>query len=196
MIEIGMKKSFIIFFAAAVFVMILFIAWRQRLSGNVQQAIPAPTESVNTESLTIRSSAFGPGGEIPVNYTCDGNDARPALTISGIPADTKTLGIVMYDPDAPGGTFVHWVAWNIPPETREIPEGPLNPAIMEGTTSFQSVGYLGPCPPSGTHRYVWRLYALRTVLSLDSKTTREGLETAINTYVITQTELTGRYTRK
>lgn len=193
-----MKTSWVVIVGAAVIVGI-FVSiglWQSR-PVETQISLPTPTSGASqNEPFSLKSPAFLSGGFIPVAYTCDGEDLRPALTISGAPAEAKSLAIVMYDPDAPGGTFVHWVAWNIPPETKEIPEGPLNPSIMEGTTSFQSVGYLGPCPPGGTHRYIWRLYALRTVLSLDSKTTRDGLEAAMNTFVLTQTELMGRYTKQ
>lgn len=179
----------------AIFVL---IGWL-RADRVLQQPLPTPTPPPVTqaeEAFALRSSAFDAGDIIPTKYTCDGQDSRPPLSIRGVPEGTQSLAIIMYDPDAPGGTFVHWLAWNIPPEIREIPEGVLPVDIIEGTTSFRSVGYQGPCPPSGTHRYIWRLYALRKILTLESNTTREQLETAINTYVITQTELMARYTKQ
>lgn len=180
-----------------VFVAVFVLIGWLRTSRLQKQTTLSPTpSSQQTEAFELRSSVFSSGGMIPAAYTCDGEDRRPALTINGVPADTQSLAVVMYDPDAPGGTFVHWVTWNIPPETKELAEGPLPAGIMEGMNGFRSVGYQGPCPPSGTHRYIWRLYALRTILTLDKSTTREGLETAINTYVITQTELMGRYTKQ
>ena len=193
-----MKKTWLVIGTTVALVgVFILIGWSRSRRTGVQTILPIPTSVVTeNESFALQSSAFAAGRAIPVVYTCDGSNTRPPLTISGVPQDTKSLAIVMYDPDAPGGTFVHWVAWNIPPETQELPHGSLLPTIMEGTTSYQSVGYQGPCPPSGTHRYVWRLYALRSVLSLDSKATREDLETAINTYVITQTELLGMYTKQ
>lgn len=190
-----MKTVWIITGGAILVILFIAIGWlRSKTPSEPSAAIPTPQPTGN--ALSLKSPAFSEGGSIPAVYTCDGANTRPALTISRVPAETKSFAIVMYDPDAPGGTFVHWVAWNIPPDTRDIPEGPLPAPIMEGTNSFQAVGYLGPCPPSGTHRYIWRLYALRTVLSLDNKASRKDLETAINTFVITQTELVGRYTKQ
>lgn len=177
----------------AVFVL---IGWF-RTNHVLRPSLPTPTPVTQAEeAFALRSSAFNTGDIIPTKYTCDGQDSRPPLSIRGVPEGTQSLAIIMYDPDAPGGTFVHWLAWNIPPEIREIPEGVLPVDIIEGTTSLRSVGYQGPCPPSGTHRYIWRLYALRKILTLESNTTREQLETAINTYVITQTELMARYTKQ
>lgn len=192
-----MKTAWFVTGVAVVIVaFFILIKWftNNRLS---QQPVSLPTPAIQTEeAFELQSSAFPAGGIIPAEYTCDGQDSRPPLTIRGVPPDTKSLAIVMYDPDAPGGTFVHWVAWNIPPETKELPVGPLPEGIKEGVNSFRSVGYQGPCPPSGTHRYIWRLYALRKILTLESNTTREQLETAVNTYVITQTELMARYTKQ
>lgn len=189
-------KSFLIAGSVVAVAVFVLIGWF-RTSQSPQQTMLTPTPSGNqTEAIELRSSAFDAGGAIPVKYTCDAENMRPPLSISGVPEGTQSLAIVMYDPDAPGGTFVHWVAWNIPPETKELAEGPLPAGVMEGTNSFRTVGYRGPCPPNGTHRYIWRLYALRTILTLDKSTTRERLETAINTYVIAQTELMARYTKQ
>lgn len=191
-----MKTKWLGFGGALIVVAVFVVIGWLRTNSLPQQPIPTPTPVSQGEvALSLKSNAFDAGGAIPNKYTCDGGDGRPPLTIQGIPEGTQSLAIIMYDPDAPGGMFVHWIAWNVPPETRELPEGTLPEAIKEGTTSFRSVGYQGPCPPNGTHRYIWRLYALRTVLSLENKTTREDLETAMNTFVITQTELMGRYTR-
>lgn len=192
-----MKTTWLVIAGSLALVVVFVLVGWLRTNRVPQQPLLVPTPATQgEEAFEVRSSAFDSGRAIPTNYTCDGADARPALSITGVPQDTKSFALVMYDPDSPGGTFVHWVAWNISPDMREIPEGPLPAGVMEGTTSFRSVGYQGPCPPSGTHRYIWRLYALRTVLSLDSNTTREDLESSINTYVITQTELMGRYTKK
>lgn len=192
------NKTWIVIAGASVIaVLFIFIAWWRSRPFEKQIFIPTPTGTAGmNDSLTLQSSEFSSGKSIPSVYTCDGTNIRPPLSISGVPQDSKSLAIIMYDPDAPGGTFVHWVAWNIPPEINELASGDLPVNIKEGINSFQVVGYQGPCPPSGTHRYIWRLYALRSVLSLDTKTTREDLESAMNTYVITQTELMGRYTKQ
>lgn len=188
-------KWFVIAGSIVVVAVLVLVGWI-RTSMLPQETKTSPTPSIQTEKFELRSSAFTAGGEIPAVYTCDGEDTRPPLAITGVPSGTQSLAIVMYDPDAPGGTFVHWVAWNIAPDTKQLTGGALPAGVMEGTNSFRSVGYQGPCPPSGTHRYIWRLYALRKILTLESSTTREQLETAINTYVITQTELMGRYTKQ
>ncbi len=181
---------------AAILAVLLIIVVGLQSMRRSQREIAAPTPSSHEqEQFDLASSAFSAGGSIPVKYTCDGENVRPPLSIRNVPSGTKSLAIVMYDPDAPGGNFVHWLAWNISPETKEIQDGTLPEEVTEGTTSYRSVGYQGPCPPGGSHRYVFRMYALRTILSLGNKTTREDLETAINTYVITQTELIGRYTK-
>lgn len=191
------KPWIVIAGASVIAVLFIFIGWWRSQPTEKQIFIPKPSETAGmNDAFTLQSSVFSSGKPIPSVYTCDGTNARPPLSITGVPEDSKSLAIIMYDPDAPGGTFVHWVAWNIPPGTKELPAGPLPAGIVEGTNSFRSMGYQGPCPPSGTHRYIWRLYALRSVLSLDTKTTREDLESAMNTYVITQTELMGIYTKQ
>ena len=111
--------------------------------------------------MELKSSAFEAGGMIPKKYTCDGPDVSPPLSWSDIPAKAKSLALIADDPDAPMGTWVHWVAWNIPPEARGLEEGvpkkdSLPNGMKQGTTDFRSIGYGGPCPPSGTHRYFFK----------------------------------------
>lgn len=189
-------KWFVIAVSIVTVAVFVLIGWFRTNRLPQQATTPATPSIQQAAAFELRSSAFPAGSMIPAAYTCDGANTLPALTISGVPKGTQSLAIVMYDPDAPGGTFVHWVAWNIPPDTKELTSDALPVGVMEGMNSFRAVGYRGPCPPNGTHRYIWRLYALRTILTLDKSTTRERLETAINTYVIAQTELMARYTKQ
>jgi len=151
--------------------------------------------------MNLKSSAFEAGGMIPKKYTCDGPDVSPSLSWSDVPAETKSLALIADDPDAPMGTWVHWVAWNIPPNVRSLDEDvakrdSLPNGMKQGTTDFRSIGYGGPCPPSGTHRYFFKLYALDATLNLSPSTTKKDLEKAMQGHILKQAELMGRYSRK
>ena len=123
------------------------------------------------KELTVKSSVFEPNKPIPKKYSCDGKDINPPLSIEGIPKEAKTLALIMDDPDAPSGTFDHWVVWNIPASTNQIGEDTV-PGI-EGMNGARQQGYMGPCPPSGTHRYFFKVYALDTELNLGVKLKKE-----------------------
>ena len=120
--------------------------------------------------MKLTSPAFEHNKEIPPKYTCDGADTSPELNIEDIPENAKSLALIMDDPDAPAGTGVHWVVWNIPRDTKMIAKG-AEPQGIQGTTSFGKPGYGGPCPPSGTHRYFFQLHALTTTLELKGVST-------------------------
>jgi Raf kinase inhibitor-like YbhB/YbcL family protein len=143
----------------------------------------------------LTSPAFNHGSQIPSKYTCDGEDINPHLVIQGIPMGTKSLALVMEDPDAPDEVWVHWVLWDIPPETKEIREHSAPFGAVEGTTSWGDSGYGGPCPPVGTHRYFFRLFALNTRFHLPAAATREELETAMTGHIVATAELMGTYAR-
>jgi len=150
--------------------------------------------------MELKSSAFATGGMIPTKYTCDGPDVSPPLSWSDVPAAAKTLALIADDPDAPMGTWVHWVAWNIPPNARGLEEGvpkkdSLPNGMKQGMTDFRSIGYGGPCPPSGTHRYFFKLYALDTSLNLPPSTTKKDLEKAMQGHLLQRGELLGKYAR-
>ena len=136
------------------------------------------------ETLTISSPAFGQGEAIPARYTCDGNEASPALVIAKVPQAAKTLALIMDDPDAPTGTWVHWVVWNIPAQTGEIAQSGLPPQAAQGKNSWPRTGYGGPCPPSGTHRYFFKVYALDTALHLGHSTCKAVLERAMEGHIL------------
>jgi Raf kinase inhibitor-like YbhB/YbcL family protein len=150
--------------------------------------------------IKLRSSAFQDGGMIPSKYTCDGANISPPLEWSGIPQGAKSLALVCDDPDAPGKTWVHWVAFDLPSSRNSLPENV--PPVEEipgggkpGTNDFKKIGYGGPCPPSGTHRYFFKLYALDKALELGNNTTKDQLLKAMAGHVLGQAEIIGRYKR-
>ena len=145
--------------------------------------------------MKITSSAFQEGGNIPSKFTCDGGDSSPPLQIAEIPSGAKSLVLVVDDPDAPSGLFTHWIVWNISHQTNAIAEGSA-PKGVQGTSDFGKSGYGGPCPPSGTHRYYFKIFALDRELNLPSGTKRNQLDAAIKGHVVAQGELMGRYSRK
>ena len=151
--------------------------------------------------MEIKSQAFSPGDLIPSTYTCDGRDISPPLGWTDPPVGTKSFALISDDPDAPMGTWVHWVIWNIPAAARSLEENQpkkdsLPSGARQGTTDFRRIGYGGPCPPSGTHRYFFKLYALDTTLELPSSTTKKDLEKAMQGHVLMQAELMGKYRRR
>lgn len=144
--------------------------------------------------MELRSSAFESGGDIPSVHTCDGRDISPPLEVSDVPEGTAALALVMDDPDAPMGTFDHWLVWNIPAGTTEIPEG-AEPEGVQGRSGFGTLGYGGPCPPSGTHRYRFKLYALDQELDLAHGAQKPQLEEAMQGHVLAEALLEGNYRR-
>jgi Raf kinase inhibitor-like YbhB/YbcL family protein len=145
--------------------------------------------------MKITSSAFQEGGNIPSKFSCDGANTSPPLQIEDVPSGAKSLVLIVDDPDAPSGLFTHWTAWNISPQTSTIAEGSL-PKGVQGTNDFGKSGYSGPCPPSGTHRYYFKIFALDRELDLPSGAKRGQLDAAMKGHVIAQGELMGRYSRK
>ena len=152
-------------------------------------------------ALQIRSDAFEADGTIPQRYTCDGEDLSPPLSWSEPPAGTQSLVLVCDDPDAPAGTWDHWVLFNIAATTHSLPEGiPADPVVKgagtHGSNSWDRLGYGGPCPPKGAaHRYYFRLYALDTNLDLDPGAEKKDVEKAIEGHILAQGQLMGRYGR-
>ena len=146
--------------------------------------------------MKITSSAFSEGGNVPSQFTCDGSDTNPPLHIEGVAGEAKSLALIVDDPDAPGGLFTHWIAWNIDPKTTEVGESSSPSGAIQGKNDFGKSGYGGPCPPSGTHRYHFKFFALDRMLELKAGAKRKELETAIHGHVIGQGELIGRYARK
>ncbi len=151
-------------------------------------------ETIVVIDMKLTSPAFTHNGAIPSEYTCDGADLSPQLVISDVPANAKSLALVMDDPDAPVGTWDHWVVFNMPVSTEEIPKG-TEPKGTAGKNSWGRTGYGGPCPPSGTHRYFFKLYALDATLNLPEGATKKDLERAMQGHIIAQAQLMGTYKR-
>lgn len=150
--------------------------------------------------MKIRSSAFDEGGRIPKKYTCDGDNVSPPLEWEGVPEGTESLVVICDDPDAPMGTWVHWLVYDLPPDSGGLPENilpetQLNSGAKQGMNDFQKIGYGGPCPPSGEHRYFFKLYALSKKLDLDAGLRKPGLVIAMEQLILDHCVLMGRYSR-
>jgi Raf kinase inhibitor-like YbhB/YbcL family protein len=153
-----------------------------------------------TMSIQLTSDAFTHEGPIPAQYACTGSDISPSLTWSEPPAGTQSFALIMDDPDAPAGTWVHWVLFNIPASSRGLPEavpseGTLSDGSMHGKNSSGNLGYNGPCPPSGTHRYFFKLYALDEMLGLSSGANKGELLKAMEGHILAQGELMGTFSK-
>lgn len=153
-------------------------------------------------ALTLKSRAFDNGGEIPSRYTCEGEDVSPPLVWTGVPETARSLVLIIDDPDAPDPKapkmiWVHWVLYNIPPDVSGLPEGivpeKLPPGTVEGLNDWKRIGYGGPCPPIGRHRYFHKLYALDAVLEGMNTPTKAKVEAAMKGHIIAQTEFMGTY---
>lgn len=152
-------------------------------------------------SIKVTSTAFSEGGAIPKLYTCQGKNISPPLSWTGVPAEAKSLALIMDDPDAPRGTWVHWVLYNIPPDSKgleeNIPHGPsLANGAKHGKNSWPKLGYGGPCPPSGTHRYYFKLYALDIVLPQQGEATKAQILKAMEGHILAEGQLMGTYSKK
>ncbi len=151
-------------------------------------------------SINITSSAFKHGDLIPVKYTCDGDNISPPLTWNMVPDSTKSLALINDDPDAPMGIWVHWVMYNLPPQANQLEENiptieNLKNGAVQGINDFKNIGYGGPCPPGGTHRYFFTLYALDTILDYITKATKSQLLKAMEDHILDKGELMGKYSR-
>ena len=187
-----MKKAFYVLFLLPIFI-----------SGckEKKQESDFTKEGDKTMAITVTSSAFTEGSMIPSKYTCDGKDISPPLKWKGAPAETKSFAIISDDPDAPMGTWVHWVMWNIPADLNELtenvpPDKDLPNGSKQGITDFRRPGYGGPCPPSGTHRYYFKVYALDTKLDIPSVATKADLVKTMSGHILAEGQLMGKYKRQ
>jgi hypothetical protein len=151
-------------------------------------------------AITITSSAFTEGAMIPKKHTCDGEDISPDLKWSGVPKEAKSLALICDDPDAPVGTWVHWVLFNILADVTGLPAGISPEAVLKngalhGKNDFRKLGYGGPCPPGGTHRYFFKVYALDTLLDLESGSTKAQIVAAMKGHILAEGQLMGKYKR-
>jgi Raf kinase inhibitor-like YbhB/YbcL family protein len=145
------------------------------------------------KKLSVESPAFENSKLIPAKYTCDGDNVNPPLTIGGVPEGTKSLVLIVDDPDAPMGIWNHWVVWNILPNARKIEENTV--LGTEGISTSRKHAYSGPCPPYGTHRYFFKVYALDAKLNLNANSTKKDVEKAMQSHVLAEGELVGLYRR-
>lgn len=183
--NINMKKIWVGIFLVIVVVATIYFFYKHN-----------SLQLVVSKTMKLSSSAFQNGNQIPPQYTCDGIDINPPLTIDGVPSGAKSLALIVDDPDAPSGNWVHWLLWNIPADAKNISEHFTPNGTVEGTTSFGKTGWGGPCPPSGVHRYVFRLFALNAQINLPSSANRTQLEDSMQGHVIDRTELLGTYIRE
>lgn len=144
--------------------------------------------------MTITSQAFKNSDTIPKKYACDGKNISPPLQFKNIPKNAKSLAIIMDDPDAPMGTFNHWIAWGISPKKHQISEGEKG-KISEGMNGLGQKGYFGPCPPTGTHRYYFKLYALDSDIDISEKSKKKELQIAIDKHTLQSATLMGKYAK-
>jgi hypothetical protein len=158
------------------------------------QKTPPVLNSNEVNTMKLTSPAFEDKAMIPSEYTCDGDDISPELSIADVPANAKSLVLICDDPDAPAGTWDHWIVFNIPPATKSIPKG-KEPEGTAGKNSWGKTGYGGPCPPSGTHRYFFKLYALDTLLDLPEGASKADIESAMKDHVLEEAQLMGKYAR-
>ena len=152
-------------------------------------------------AIALETPAFAPQGMIPRQYTCDGDNISPPLVWGDVPENTESLALICEDPDAPSGTFDHWVLYNIPPSTQGLPEHlppseKLDDGSLQGVSDFGKTGYGGPCPPGGVHRYIFKIFALDTTLDLNAQAKKNDLLEAMKGHVIDQGELMGKYSRQ
>lgn len=159
----------------------------------IRAAEPEPT---NTMKMKISTTAFSERRPIPERFTADGLNINPPLAISGVPQEAKSLVLVVDDPDAPMGTWNHWLVWNIKPDTASIREDSVPRGAVVGRNDAGTAAYVGPSPPSGTHRYYFRLYALDTRLDLPGGSDRSALDEAMRSHIIAKSEILGRYGRE
>ena len=153
------------------------------------------SEVLKMSVFQITSAVFENNGFIPKKYTCDGANINPQLFIADVPAGTKSLALIVDDPDAPAGTWVRWVVWNIVPQTHEIKENSVPNGANQGLNDFRRRKYRGPCPPSGTHRYFFKLYALDSIITLELNATKAHVTTAMGERIIAETRIIGLYKR-
>lgn len=150
-------------------------------------------DAPETGALKLTSPVFENNSPLPPRYTCDRENINPPLSIRNVPQGTKSLALLLDDQDAPRGSYVHWIVWNIDPETKDIKEDSVPENAVEGTNDFKKRNYGGPCPPTRAHRYVFKLYALDIRLSLENSSTKAALEKAMKGHILAQTQLLTSY---
>lgn len=187
-----MNKKYIIYIVGGVVVLIIVLGFL------ILTKVRLPKKQIEKASqgkMRITSQAFTNNGYIPKKYTCDREDINPPLNVGEVPPNTKSLVLIVDDPDAPVGTWVHWVVFNINPKTKKIAENSLPAGATLGKNDFGKLEYGGPCPPSGTHRYFFKIYALGTLLNLSSGANKAEVKKAMEGHILDRGGLVGLYTK-
>jgi len=177
-------------------VMSAFLVYRSNQKKQQEQIANSLATGNSMGSLLLSSTAFASQAPIPAKYTCQGDEINPPLTIQGVPVGTKSLVLVVDDPDAPAGVWDHWVVWNIPPDTTEIAEGSVPAGGVQGNNSSGTSRYQGPCPPYGTHRYRFSVYAISDILALAPGATKDTVLSTLSGKVLDQYTLIGLYQKQ
>jgi len=185
-----MRFKLVIFILILILGGIIFFFWQKRPNEEVPLELGLP------KIMKISSSVFENNSKIPSKYTCDGEDINPPLEIKGIPGGTKSLVLIIDDPDAPTGTFLHWLVFNISPDVSLIEKNSLPEAAIQGKNGFGKENYGGPCPPLGEHRYFFKIYALDKKLDLPSGSKLKEVEKEMEGRILDQSQLIGLYKRK
>jgi len=184
-----------------IFLVIFFISCQNKNSGNTQSGNEQQKKSERKTEMKLTSSAFEDGGKIPSKYTCDGENISPPLSWINVPEGTKCFIMTCDDPDAPAGNWIHWVIYNISPDIKELKENVPAEKTSEniykqGLNDFGKIGYGGPCPPGGTHRYIFTLYAVNKVIDVEPSPKKSAVLKAMEGSILAQAQLTGKYSRE
>lgn len=188
-----MKKFIFIIVILALAVAVVFLVFK--IKRNQNQIKPVAQPVINIKNMKIQSSAFADGQNIPAKYSCDSDGVNPPLEISDVPANAQTLALTLTDPDAPNGLWVHWLVWNIATSTQQIAENSVPQGAVQGQGSNGQKTYSGPCPPSGTHHYIFTLYALDAKIDIPSYSSLADLTHAMQDHILQQATLTGLYSK-
>lgn len=193
-------KKFGIFLLVIILSFLFFVVY-QKPTKNSEKLKQPKKDSVSIPpkpklTMKITSPAFSNSGRVPSKYTCDGDNINPPIEFQDVPPDARSLVLIVDDPDAPARTWVHWVVYNIDPRTKQVKENSVPVGGVLGVTDSGKSDYGGPCPPSGTHRYFFKLYALNTMLDLPGGLTKQQILEKMNDHVLEQAQLIGLYSRK
>ena len=183
----------LVVFLVAFSILFGMISATQNLAFAQDTSYPVKSSTAKT-IMKISSTAFANNGKIPKKYTCDGTGISPPLKISSVPKNAKSLALIVDDPDAPNGAFTHWIVWKISPKKTQFGEGEKK-GFVEGATDLGKPGYVGLCPPSGEHRYVFKLFALDSQVDISNKSTKQELVTTMQNHIIQTATLIGKYSR-
>lgn len=189
-----LSRRELLYFVAIDIVLLGVVAWW--LFGGPESRLPDDVSDFAAGSMTVTSPAFKEGRAIPEKYSCDGSSVSPPLTFDDVPSGTKSLLLVIEDPDAPLGSFVHWTVWNISPQQSSLAEGEVPPGSVQGPNGTGQNKYVALCPPSGIHRYFFKLYALDEVLALPASTDVRTLNAYVAPHTLARAVLTGTYRKK